>query len=120
VYSSLIGAQAGGSSIPEVVAIKTATEETGVAVPVTRVTEGIAPEREAAVAPEVVVGAHADALPRASTKVVMREPEIQDAAQICLAPMDEATSTSRGGLEPDCHGSEPRFNAPCGAVDEGT
>jgi hypothetical protein len=29
----------------------------------------------------------------------MREPEIQDVASICSAPMAEATSMSRGGLE---------------------
>jgi hypothetical protein len=53
-----------------------ATDEAEVAVPVIRVTEGTAPEPEAAVAPEVVVGAHAEVLPRASTEVVVREPEI--------------------------------------------
>jgi hypothetical protein len=45
------------------------------------------------------VGAHVDALPGASTKVVVCEPEIQDAAPIRSAPMVEATLTSRGGLE---------------------
>jgi hypothetical protein len=46
-----------------------------------------------------MVGAHVDALPGASMKVVVREPKIQDATSICSAPMAEVTSTSRGGLE---------------------
>jgi hypothetical protein len=81
VYSVLTGAQAGGSSISEAVAMDRATEEAEVTVPMTRVTEGMAVEPEAAVAPEVVVGAHVDALPGASTEVVMRKPEIQDATR---------------------------------------
>jgi hypothetical protein len=76
-----------------------ATEKTEVVVPVTGVTEGTTPEPEAAVAPEVVVGAHADAHLGASTEVVVCEPEIQDVAPIRSAHMVEATSTSRGGLE---------------------
>jgi hypothetical protein len=99
VYYVVTGAQAEGSSIPEVVAMETATKETEVVVPVVGVTEGTAPEPKAAVAPEVVVEAHVDALPGASTEVVVRSPEIQDVASIRSVPMAEATSTSRGGLE---------------------
>jgi hypothetical protein len=44
VYSVLTGAQAGGSSIPEAVAMETATEEAEVAVKVTGVTKGISPK----------------------------------------------------------------------------
>jgi hypothetical protein len=95
----LRGAQAGGSSIPEAVPTKTATEEAEVAVLVTEVTEGTTPEPEAAVAPEVVVGAHVDALPGVSKDVVVREPEIQDVAPIRSTPMAEVKSTSHGGLE---------------------
>jgi hypothetical protein len=79
--------------------METATKETEVVVPVVGVTEGTAPEPKAAVAPEVVVEAHVDALPGASTEVVVRSPEIQDVASIRSVPMAEATSTSRGGLE---------------------
>jgi hypothetical protein len=79
--------------------METAMKEAEVAIPVTRVKEGTAPELEAATTLEVVVGAQVDALPGASTEVVMRSPEIQDAMPICLAPMAEATSTSLGGLE---------------------
>jgi hypothetical protein len=46
VYSLLTGAQAGGSSIPEAVAMDTATEEPEVVVLVSRVTEGTAPSRK--------------------------------------------------------------------------
>jgi hypothetical protein len=45
------------------------------------------------------VGAQVDALPGASTEVVVQSLEIQDAAPIRSAPMAEVTSTSRGGLE---------------------
>jgi hypothetical protein len=79
--------------------METATEEAKVAVPVTGVTEGAAPKPESVVAPEVMVEAHVNAHPGASTEVVMREPEIQDAASIRSAPMAEVTSTSHGGLE---------------------
>jgi hypothetical protein len=79
--------------------METVTEEVEVAMPVTGVMEGAAPELEAAVTPEVVVGAHVDALPEASTEVVVRSPEIQDVEPIRSAPMAEATSTSHGGLE---------------------
>jgi hypothetical protein len=99
MYSVLTGAQAGGSSILEVVSMEAATEQAEMAVPVTGVTEGAAPGPEAVVAPEVVVEAHVDANPRESTEVVVREPEIEDVAPIRSAPMTEATLTSRGGLE---------------------
>jgi hypothetical protein len=68
-------------------------------VPLAEVTEGTVPEPEAAVAPEVVVGVHVDALPEVSTEVVVQSPEIQDVAPIRSAPMAEAMSTSHGGLE---------------------
>jgi hypothetical protein len=74
-------------------------EEADVTMPVTGVMEGTAPELEAAVALEVVVGAHAEALSEVSTEVVVREPEIQDAAPIRSTLMVEVMSTSHGGLE---------------------
>jgi hypothetical protein len=58
--------------IPKAVAIEMATEEAKVTVTVTGVAEGTALEPEAAVALEVIVGAHVDALLGASTEVVMR------------------------------------------------
>jgi predicted alternative tryptophan synthase beta-subunit len=76
MHSVVTGAQAGGSAIPEAIAMESATEEVEVAVPVAKVTEGTVPEPEAAVAAKVVVGVHVDALPEASTKVVVRSPKV--------------------------------------------
>jgi hypothetical protein len=45
------------------------------------------------------VEAHVDSLPGTSTDVVVREPKIEEAMPIRSAPMSEATSMSRGGLE---------------------
>jgi hypothetical protein len=95
----MAGAQAEGSSIPEAVAFQTATEEVEVVVSLTGLMEGATPEPEAAVATKVVVGAHVDALPEASTEVVMLLTEILNPAPIRSASMAEAMSTSRGGVE---------------------
>jgi hypothetical protein len=46
-----------------------------------------------------MVETHVDVHLGTSTEVVVREPEVQEAAPIRSAPMSEATSTSRGGLE---------------------
>jgi hypothetical protein len=88
----LIGAEVENSAIPE-------------AVPV----EGIVPEAEVATeaaiepvemaAPGVTEEGHGDALPEVNLEVVVRSPEFQDAEPIRSAPMSEATTTSRGGLE---------------------
>jgi hypothetical protein len=40
-----------------------------------------------------------DALPEPTLEVVVRSPEIQDAEPIRSAPMTEAATSSRGGLE---------------------
>jgi hypothetical protein len=40
-----------------------------------------------------------DVLPEPALEVVVRSPEIQDAEPIRSAPMSEATTSSRGGLE---------------------
>jgi hypothetical protein len=40
-----------------------------------------------------------DALPEPALEVVIRSPEIQDVEPIRSAPMTEATTSSRGGLE---------------------
>jgi hypothetical protein len=40
-----------------------------------------------------------DLLPRTSTDIVVREPEIEGATPIRSAPMSEMASTSCGGLE---------------------
>jgi uncharacterized membrane protein len=38
-------------------------------------------------------------LPEPALEVVLRSPEIQDAEPICSAPMTEAATSSRGGIE---------------------
>jgi uncharacterized membrane protein len=40
-----------------------------------------------------------EVLPESSLEVVIRSPEIQDAEPIRSAPMSEAATTSRGGIE---------------------
>jgi hypothetical protein len=40
-----------------------------------------------------------DMLPKPALEVVVRSPEIQDAEPIRSAPMTEATTSSRGGIE---------------------
>jgi hypothetical protein len=40
-----------------------------------------------------------DVLPKSAMKVVVRSPEIQDAERIRSAPMSEAATSSRGGIE---------------------
>jgi uncharacterized membrane protein len=88
----LIGAEVEGSAIPKAVSV-----------------EGIVPESEVAseaatkpaeiAAPGVAEEVHGDALPEMNLEVVVRSPEIQDAESIPSAPMSEATTTSRDGLE---------------------
>jgi hypothetical protein len=51
------------------------------------------------VAPEVRVETWVDPLPGASTDVVARELEIEEATPIRSTPMSEETSSSLGGLE---------------------
>jgi hypothetical protein len=44
-------------------------------------------------------GEEAPTLPEPALEVVVRSPEIQDAEPICSAPMTEAATSSRGGIE---------------------
>jgi hypothetical protein len=92
-------AQVEGATIPEAVAMETATGEVEVAVPVAGVQEGEAPDPEAPVAPEVTKGIHVDVLPKSSMDVIVRSPEIQDAEPIRAAPISEAATTSHDKLE---------------------
>jgi hypothetical protein len=88
----LIGAEVEGSTIPEAVLV-----------------EGIVPEAEMATkaatepveiaAPGVTEEVRGDALPEVTLEVVVRSLEIQDAEPIHSAPMSEAITTSRDGLE---------------------
>jgi uncharacterized membrane protein len=88
----LTGAQVKGSAIPEAVPVE------GV-VPEAEVITGVATEPAETTAPGVIEELHDDALPETSLDVVVRSLEIQDAEQIRSAPMSEAATTSRDGLE---------------------
>jgi uncharacterized membrane protein len=88
----LTGAEVEGSAIPEAVPVEGVVPEAKVA------TEAATQPAEMA-APGVTEEGHGDALPEVNLEVVVRSPEIQDAEPIRSAPMSEATTTSRGGLE---------------------
>jgi uncharacterized membrane protein len=87
----------------------TKTQVERAAIPESVEIEGVLPEvealEEAASGPEVPMAPQTteevcdDALPESSMDVVVQSPEIQDAEPIRAAPMSEATTTSRGGLE---------------------
>jgi uncharacterized membrane protein len=88
----LTGAEAEESTIPDVVPVQ------GV-VPETEVSTEAATEPSEIAAPGMAEEVHGDALPEANLEVAVRSPEIQDAEPIRSAPMSEATTTSRDGLE---------------------
>jgi hypothetical protein len=88
----LTGAEVKGSAIPKVVPVEGVVPEAEVA------TEAATEPVEVA-APGVTEEGHGNALPEVNLEVVVRSPEIQDAEPIRSAPMFEATTTSRGGLE---------------------
>jgi hypothetical protein len=50
-------------------------------------------------APAVAEGERDDVPPESTLEVVVRSPEIQDAEPIRSAPMSEAATSSRGGIE---------------------
>ena len=95
----MVGAQAEEAAIPEAVAMETATVETEPTEPVAGATAAAAPGLGTTVAPELSTEARVDPLPEASTEVVVCEPIIEEAAPLRSAPMPEAASSSRGGLE---------------------
>jgi hypothetical protein len=84
--------QVEGTAIPKSVAIEGIVSEV-------EVLEGAASGPEAPVAPEATEEVRDDVLPESSMDVVVRSPEIQDAEPIRSAPMSEAATTSRSGLE---------------------
>jgi hypothetical protein len=91
----MTGAEAEGNDIPSAVPVEDVTPETQGAA-------GRAPEPM-----EVTVGEAAataggegdDALPEPALELVVRSSEIQDAEPIRSAPMSEAATSSRGGIE---------------------
>jgi hypothetical protein len=88
----LTGAEVEGSTIPEAVPVEGVVLETEVS------TEAATEPVEIA-APRVADEVRGDALPKVIFDVVVHSPEIQDAEPIYSAPMSEATTTSRDGLE---------------------
>jgi hypothetical protein len=91
----LTGAEAEGSEIPSVVPIKDVALETQEAA-----VEAPEPmEVAAGEAAATTGGGGDDALPEPALEVVVRSPEIQDAEPIRSAPMTEAATSSRGGIE---------------------
>jgi hypothetical protein len=88
----LTGAEVEGSAIPEAVPVE------GV-VPETEVATQAATEPAEMASPKLTEEGHGDALPEVNLEVVVRSPEIQDTDPIRSAPMSEATTTSRDGLE---------------------
>jgi hypothetical protein len=94
------------------VLLSTSAEAEGSDIPAAVPVEDVTPEAqgaagEAPVPMEVTVGEAAattreegdDVLPEPALEVVVHSPEIQDAEPIRLAPMSEAATSSRGGLE---------------------
>jgi hypothetical protein len=62
-----------------------------------------------------------DVLPKSAMEVVVRSPEIQDAEPIRSAPMSEAATSSRGGIEllADDRGEPLEGDVAGRAMDEG-
>jgi hypothetical protein len=92
---SLTGAEAEGSDIPAAVPMENLTPETQEDV-------GGAPEPMEVAAGEAATttgGEEVTTLPEPTLKVVVRSPEIQDAEPIRSAPMTEAATSSRGGIQ---------------------
>jgi hypothetical protein len=91
----MTGAEAEGSDIPAAVPVEDVAPETQGA-------EGGAPgpvEEAVEEAAATAGGEGDDMLPEPAMEVVVRSPEIQDAEPICSAPMSEAGTSSRGGIE---------------------
>jgi hypothetical protein len=93
--SLLTGAEAEGSDIPVAVPMQRLTPQVPEAA-------GGAPEQMEVAAEEVAVATveeEAAMPPEAALEVVVRSPEIQDVEPIRSAPMTEAATSSRGGVE---------------------
>jgi hypothetical protein len=91
----LTGAEAEGREIPSAVPVEDVA-------PGTQEAAIEAPELMEVAAEEAAVttgGGGDDALPEPALEVVVRSPEIQDAEPIRSAPMTEAATSSRGGIE---------------------
>jgi hypothetical protein len=91
----LTGAEDGGNEIPSAVPVEdVAPEAQEAAVEVSK------PMEVAAGGAAATTGAEeATTLPEPDLEVVVRSPKIQDAESIRSAPMTEAATSSRGGIE---------------------
>jgi hypothetical protein len=91
----LTGAEAEGSAIPEAVPMESQAPETQGAA------EGAPEPMEVASgeAPAMAGEERDDVPPESTLEIVVRSPEIQDAEPIRSAPMSEAATSSRGGIE---------------------
>jgi hypothetical protein len=90
-----IGVEAEGSEIPSAVPVEDVASETQEAAVEAPETMEVAAGEAAA----TTGGGRDDALPEPALEVVVRSPEIQDAEPIRSAPMTEAATSSRGGIE---------------------
>jgi hypothetical protein len=89
------GAEAGGNETPSAVPVEDVAPETQEAA-----VEASEPMEVAATeAAATTGGKEAAMLPEPTLEVVVRSPEIQDAEPIRSAPMTEAATSSRGGIE---------------------
>jgi hypothetical protein len=88
------GAEAERSDIPSAVPVEDVAPETQEAA-----VEASEPMKVAAGEAAATAGGEDAALPEPALEVVVRSPEIQDAEPIRLAPMTEAATSSRGGIE---------------------
>jgi hypothetical protein len=91
----LTGVEVEGSTIPEAVPVEGVMPETQEATGAATESAQIAGREAPGVAEEV----RDDVLPESSLEVVIRLLQIQDAEPIRLAPMSEAATSSRGGIE---------------------
>jgi hypothetical protein len=92
---SLTGAEAEGNDIPAAVPMENLTPGTQEAI-------GGAPKQMEVAAGEAAAttgGEEATTLPEPALEVVVRSPEIQDVEPIRSAPMTEAATSSRSGVE---------------------
>jgi hypothetical protein len=89
------GAKAGGNEIPSAVPVGNMAPKTQEAA-----VEASKPMEVEAGEAAVTIGGEEDAAqPEPALEVVVRSPEIQDAEPIRSAPMTEAATSSRGGIE---------------------
>jgi hypothetical protein len=91
----MTGAEAEGSAIPSAVPIEDLVPESQGASGAALEPAGVASGE----APAMATEERDDVLPKSAMEVVVRSSKIQDAEPIRSAPMSEAATSSRGGIE---------------------